>query len=129
MQYSIPVILDYDGKKHIASMGPFERSLERDFSLAVNKKAIEECSDIKKLKEVSLNLLQGWSNMQEAFQSMVKENLELRQAVSLQKGELQVAEQIIAEAAEMIERSAKPKDADSRYRKQSPQSKRGLWPW
>ena len=120
MHYTIPVILDYDGQKHLAAMGPFERSVERDFSLAINKKAIQECSSIDKLKEVSTNLLMGWSNMQEAVQSLVKENLELRQAVGLRESELHVAEQLLEEAAQAIE---------SQYKQQSPQSKRGLWPW
>ena len=39
-EYCLPVSFDYNGRKHIASMGPFEHSTEREFALAVNRKAI-----------------------------------------------------------------------------------------
>jgi len=99
MQYSLPVILDYDGRKCLATMGPFERSLERDFSLAVNKKAIEECDDPVRLKEVATNLLMGWSNMQGAIGSLVKENMQLRHAMAVQDSDLRAAEQLLNEVA------------------------------
>lgn len=120
MQYSIPVILTYDGGKRLVNMGPFERSLERDFSLAMNKKAIEDCDDMAKLKEVATNLMQGWSNMQDAVQTLVMENIQLRQAMSLRDDELRAAEALMEEAAEMIEKQ---------HKSQSSQSKRSLWPW
>lgn len=126
MQYSLPVIVDYDGRKVLGAMGPFERSLERDFSLALNRKAIEECDDITKLKEVSLNLLVGWSNMQEAVGSLVNENLKLRQALGLREADLHAAEQLLNEVAA----SQRPQGADqSNRRSQSAQSTWRLWPW
>lgn len=126
MQYSLPVILDYDGRKVLGAMGPFERSLERDFSLAVNKKAIEECNDIAKLKEVSLNLLVGWSNMQGAVGSLVKENIQLRQAIGMRDSDLQAAEDLMNQAAELLEKQASDRANKPR---QSSQSIWRLWPW
>ena len=120
MQYKIPVIVDYDGMKRIVNMGPFERSLEREFALSVQTKAIEDCENMEQLREVAKNLLEGWSNMQEAVQTLVLENIELRQAMSLRDSELKMAESLMEEAADEIERQRSS---------QSSQSKRGPWPW
>lgn len=120
MQYKIPVVLHYDGGKRLVNMGPFERSLEREFSLSVQKKALEDCTSIEQLREISVNLLQGWSNMQEAVQTLVMENIQLRQAMSLRDSELKAAEALMEEAANQIEKQ---------QRQQSSRSKRGLWPW
>lgn len=126
MQYSLPVIVDYDGRKVLKSMGPFERSLERDFSLAVNKKAIDECTDMRQLKEVATNLLVGWSNMQGAIGSLIKENMQLRHAIGMRDADLKAAEMLMNEASGLLERQA----ADRASKQgQSSQSKRRLWPW
>lgn len=101
-------------------MGPFERSLERDFSLAANKRALAECSDVEKLREVAINLMEGWSNMQEAVGSLVKENLELRQAMSMKEWDLQAAAELLEEASTLV--------ADE-VKRQSSQAKRRLWPF
>jgi hypothetical protein len=119
--FSIPIELSYDGRSYMTAMGPFERSLERDFSLAVNKKALEECDDINKLREVAGNLLEGWSNMQSAVGALVKENLELRQAMALRDYDLEAASELLGEAAEAIEQH--------RVQRQSSQAKRRLWPF
>ena len=126
MQYSLPVILDYDGRKHLATMGPFERSLERDFSLAVNKKAIEDCDDMAKLKEVATNLLMGWSNMQGAIGSLVKENMQLRHAMAMRESDLRAAEQLLNEVAMAAPQQAS--DPSSRLRRAS-RPNWNLWPW
>lgn len=119
--FSIPIELSYDGRSYMAAMGPFERSLERDFSLAVNKKALEECDDINKLREVAGNLLEGWSNMQSAVGALVKENLELRQAMAIRDYDLQAASELLGEAAEAIEQH--------QVQRQSSQAKKRLWPF
>lgn len=119
--FSIPIELSYDGRSYITAMGPFERSLERDFSLAVNKKALEECDDIDKLREVAGNLLEGWSNMQSAVGALVKENLELRQAMALRDYDLEAASELLGEAAEAIEQH--------QAQQRSAQAKRRLWPF
>jgi hypothetical protein len=119
--FSIPVALSYKGKDYIAAMGPFERSMERDFALVANKKALDECNDIDKLKEVAWNMMQGWSNMQDATASLVKENLELRQAMQLQQMDLEAADQLLGEAGEAIKTFAE--------QQQSSQARRFLWPF
>jgi len=121
MHFSIPLELSYDGRSYMTAMGPFERSLERDFSLAINKKALAECDDIDKLREVAGNLLEGWSNMQGAVGSLVKENLELRQAMALRDHDLEAASELLGEAAEVIEKH--------QLQQQSSQSKKRLWPF
>jgi len=126
MQYSLPVILDYDGRKRIATMGPFERSMEREFSLAVNKKAIDECTDLKQLKEVATNLLVGWSNMQGAIGELIKENMNLRHAIGLREADLQAAEELMNHAASVIEKQAADRASKP---SRSSQSKWRLWPW
>jgi len=119
--FSIPIELSYDGNSHLTAMGPFERSLERDFSLAINKKALAECEDIEKLREVASNLLEAWSNMQGAVSSLVKENLELRQALSIRDYDLKAASELLGDAAEAIEQH--------RMLQQSCQAKKRLWPF
>ena len=107
-------------------MGPFERSMEREFSLAVNKKAIDECTDLKQLKEVATNLLVGWSNMQGAVGELIKENMNLRHAIGLREADLQAAEELMNQAASLLETQA----ADQTNKpSRSSQSKWRLWPW
>lgn len=121
------MIVDYDGEKRFATMGPFERSMERDFSIAVNKKAIEECTDIKQLRSVATDLLIGWSNMQGAVSDLVNENLKLRHAMKLQANDLQAAEELIEHAGWLIDRQREELDQPSKT-SQSSQSKWRLWP-
>jgi hypothetical protein len=119
--FNVPVGLNYNGREYIATMGPFERSMERDFALIANKKALDECNDIEKLKEVAWNMMQGWSNMQDATASLVKENLELRQAMQLQQMDLEAADQLLGEAGEAIKTFVE--------QQQSSQARRFLWPF
>ena len=119
--FSIPVGLNYNGRDCIAAMGPFERSMERDFALVANRKALGECKDADKLREVALMMMEGWSNMQEAVSSLVKENLELRQAMQLQEHDLQAADELLMEAAEAVNNFAK--------KQQSAQAKKFPWPF
>ena len=99
-------------------MGPFEHSAEREFSLTVSKKAIADCHDSAKLREVALNLLSGWASMQTAVQSLMLENINLRQALAKQETDLEAADAIIHEAMELVERAQR-----------SAKAKRRLWPW
>lgn len=107
-------------------MGPFERSMEREFSLAVNKKAIDECTDLKQLKEVATNLLVGWSNMQGAVGELIKENMNLRHAIGLQEADLQAAEELMNHAASLLDKQAADR---ANKTSRSSQSKWRLWPW
>ena len=119
--FSIPVGLTYNGQERIAAMGPFERSMERDFALVANKKALQECDDVEKLREVACAMMEGWSNMQEAVTALVKENLELRQAMTIQERDLEAADQLLGEAAEAVTRFAE--------KQQSAQAKKRPWPF
>lgn len=119
--FSIPVGLTYKGQDCIAAMGPFERSLERDFALVANKKALQECDDIDKVREVACAMMEGWSNMQEAVTALVKENLELRQAMTIQERDLEAADQLLGEAADAVKRFAE--------KQQSAQAKKFPWPF
>ena len=119
--FSIPVGLNYNGRECIAAMGPFERSMERDFALVANKKALSECNDVEKLRQVACMMMEGWSNMQEAVSSLVKENLELRQAMQLQESDLEAADALLMEAAETVNNFAK--------KQQSAQAKKFPWPF
>jgi hypothetical protein len=118
MEFCVPVELVYNGKSSLAMMGPFEHSAEREFSLTVNRKAIAECHDNAKLREVAQNLLTGWSSMQTAVQSLMLENIKLRQAMAQQERDLEAADEIIKEAMELVECAQK-----------SARAKRSLWPW
>lgn len=119
--FSIPVGLNYNGRDCIAAMGPFERSMERDFALVANKKALADCNDIDKLREVACTMMEGWSNMQEAVTALVKENLELRQAMQVQQYDLEAADELLGEAADAVKRFAE--------KKQSAQAKKFPWPF
>lgn len=102
-------------------MGPFEHSTEREFALTVNRKAIEDCSSLETLKPVAKNLLEGWSSMQTALQSLMLENIQLRQAMAKQQVDLEAAEKLIYDASELID--------SLRCGQQSKQSKWRLWPF
>jgi len=119
MAFSFPVEMVYNGHVVRGIMGPFEHSPEREFAMTVNKRAIAECSDINALKKVSENLLEGWSSMNTALQSMMLENIQLRQALGQREMDLKAAEQLINEAAAAIDQC----------KKQSTKAKKSLWPF
>ena len=109
----------YNGQIKRGIMGPFEHSAEREFALTVNKRAIEECSSLDQLKPVAKNLLEGWSTMNTALQGMMLENIQLRQALAKKELDLRAADELMNEAAEIVQQCAKrPKKA-----------KQSLWPW
>ena len=89
---------DYNGRKHVRMMGPFDRSTEREFVLTVNRRAIDDCSNLEQLKPVAKNLLEGWSSLQTAFQSLMLENIQLRQALSMRDDSLRAADEMLNEA-------------------------------
>lgn len=119
--FAIPVGLNYKGIPRMVMMGPFERSMERDFALVANKKALAECRDIEKLRDVAMTMMEGWSNMQEAFTALMKENLELRQAMQVQQHDLEAADALLGEAGEAIKTLVD--------KQQSAQSRPRLWPF
>ena len=119
MQFGIPVEMVYNGKTRITVMGPFEHSPQREFALTVNKRAIADCTDMKQLKEVANNLLIGWSSMQTAVQSLMLENLQLRQALDKRDVDLEAANVLLQEASTLMDQ----------YDVQLRKTKRGLWSW
>ena len=119
MPFTVPIeFIGYDGRKHMTAM-TFEHSPQREFALTVNKRAIADCSDMKQLKEVAHNLLVGWSSMQTALQSMMLENMQLRQAMDKRDVDLEAANAIIEEASLLIDQ----------YTQQLRKAKKGLWSW
>ncbi len=109
----------YNGQIKRGIMGPFNHSAEREFALTVNKRAIEECSSLDQLKPVAKNLLEGWSTMNTALQRMMLENIQLRQALAKKELDLQAADELMNEAAGIVQQCAK----------QSKKAKPSLWPW
>ena len=118
-QYCLPVQFDYNGQKYLATMGPFEHSTEREFALTVNRRAIDDCTSLEQLKPVAKNLLEGWSSLQTAFQGLMLENIQLRQAMAAQDGSLRAADEMLTEAAAMIQT----------YEKQSKRANKFPWPF
>lgn len=109
----------YNGQIKRGIMGPFEHSAERQFALTVNKRAIDECSSLDQLKPVAKNLLEGWSTMNTALQSMMLENIQLRQALAKKELDLRAADELMNEAAEIVQQCAK----------QPKKARPSLWPW
>jgi hypothetical protein len=119
MKFGLPVQLQLKGRAVTAVMGPFSHSMEREFALTTSRKALKECNDPAKLKEIAGNLLEGWAMMNTALQGMTKENIELRQALAVRDSSLEAAEVLLNEAVQALQK----------YEKQSKKSKKGLWPW
>ena len=125
MSFVIPVQFAYNGRSYAASMGPFDHSTEREFALTVNRRAIDDCTSIEQLKPVAKNLLEGWASMQTAVQSLMLENIQLRQALDKRNLDLQAAEEIITQAGDMLEAMQNQRGREQR----STSARRGLWPW
>jgi hypothetical protein len=121
MSFVIPVQFAYNGKSYSAAMGPFDHSTEREFALTVNRRAIDDCRNLEQLKPVAKNLLEGWSSMQTAFQKLMLENIELRQALSKSELDMSAAEELLMQASSVID--------DLRCEGRSRRARRSLWPW
>ena len=119
MPFSFPVELSFNGRRCMAVMGPFEHSTEREFQLTVSRKAIKECQDKEQLREVAGNLLEGWAALRTAFQAMMKENLELRQAMMVKDSSLEAADALLDEAVKALKK----------YERQSKRASFRLWPF
>jgi len=125
MSFVIPAQFAYNGKNYAVHMGPFNHSAEREFALTVNRRAIDECGSLEQLKPVAKNLLEGWSSLQTAFQSLMLENIQLRQALAKRDVDLQAAEDVMNEASAMLEAM----QTRSVRGQQSWQAIRSLLPW
>jgi hypothetical protein len=125
MSFVIPVQFAYNGKNYARQMGPFDHSTEREFALTVNRRAIDDCRSVEQLKPVAKNLLEGWSALQTAFQGLMLENLQLRQALAKRDVDLEAAEAIVNEASVMLDAMRKEVERGQR----SGSARKGLWPW
>ena len=125
MSFVIPVQFAYNGKNYATQMGPFDHSTEREFALTVNRRAIDDCRSIEQLRPVTKNLLEGWSALQTAFQGLMLENLQLRQALAKRDVDLEAAEAIVNEASVMLDAMRKEIERG----RQSGSARKGLWPW
>jgi hypothetical protein len=119
VRFNLPVELVLNGRRHMALMGPFDHSPEREFALTVNRKAIDDCTSLEQLKPVAKNLLEGWASMNTALQSMMLENIQLRQAIAVKDSSLEAADALLSEAGSLLQK----------YEKQSARAKRSLWPF
>ena len=125
MSFVIPAQFAYNGKNYAVHMGPFNHSAEREFALTVNRRAIDDCDSLEQLKPVAKNLLEGWSSLQTAFQGLMLENIQLRQALAKRDVDLQAAEEIVNEASALIEAMQK----QNAHGRQSWKAIRSLLPW
>lgn len=119
MKFSLPIELDYGNRRCKAYMGPFEHSTQREFALTVSRKALQECQDKEKLREVASNLLESWAMLNTAVQGLVEENLQLRQALAVRDSSLEAADDLLTEAGEALKK----------YEQKSTGAKRRLWPF
>lgn len=119
MKFAVPVELSSNGRPYIAWMGPFENSTEREFLLHSQKKVLEQCEDKDKLKQVAIQLWESHIAQATAMQSLMMENIQLRQANAMQEGSLRAADQLLTEAGQLLQK----------YEQQSGGAKQGLWPW
>jgi hypothetical protein len=118
-KFALPVELSFNGQPHVAWMGPFENSTEREFLLHSQKKVLEQCEDKDKLKHVAIQLWESHIAQSTAMQSLMMENIQLRQAMAMQESSLRAADEMLTEAAAALQR----------YEKKSTGAKKGLWPW
>lgn len=119
MKFALPVELSLNGQSRIAWMGPFQHSTEREFLLHSQKRVLEECEDKDKLKKVAIQLWESHIAQGTAMQSLMMENIQLRQAMAVQESSLQAADAMLTEAGRALQK----------YEQQSNGAKRGLWPW
>lgn len=118
-KFALPVELSLNGQSYVAWMGPFQHSTEREFLLHAQKKVLEECQDKDKLKQVAIQLWESHIAQATAMQSLMMENIQLRQANAMQESSLRAADQLLTEAGQALQK----------YEQQSAGAKRGLWPW
>ena len=80
---------------------------------------LEQCEDKDKLKQVAIQLWESHIAQATAMQSLMMENIQLRQANAMQEGSLRAADQLLTEAGQLLQK----------YEQQLSGAKRGLWPW
>ena len=58
MAFTLPVMASYNGRKFLITMGPFDHTAEREFSLIAAKTAVDHCTDLEALKGNTKNLVE-----------------------------------------------------------------------
>jgi hypothetical protein len=119
MKFALPVRLSLNGKNAVTWMGPFEHSTEREFLLHSQKRVLQECRDADKLRHVAIQLWESHIAQSTAMQSLMMENINLRQAMAVQESSLRAADELLTQAGEALQQ----------YEKQSSGAKKGLWSW
>ena len=118
-KFNLPVELSSNGRPYIAWMGPFENSTEREFLLHSQKKVLEQCEDKDRLKKVAIQLWESHIAQATAMQSLMLENIQLRQVNAKHESSLRAADQLLTEAGSLLQQ----------YEQQSSGARQGLWPW
>ena len=98
----------------------FDRSTEREFTLLVNRRAIENCDNLDSLKNLAKQLLESWSSQQDVVQKLAMENLELAAAAALATIDAKCAEDLLEETV---------KAYDEKCERLLLESKRRPWPF
>lgn len=98
MAFTIPLIIGYNGRKMAVTMGPFNHSAEREFSLISAKQSVDNCNDLGALKERTKALVDAFGAMQTALQEKVLENLKLSHTVMARDRDLQAASDLLDQA-------------------------------
>jgi len=99
MAFTLPVMASYNGRKFLITMGPFDHTAEREFSLIAAKTAVDHCTDLEALKGNTKNLVDAYGALQTAFQGLMIENIRLRQTVDAQASDLVAADALLQECA------------------------------
>lgn len=119
MKFKLPVRLSLNGRDQVAWMGPFEHSTEREFLLDSQRRILKDCDDKEKLRTVAIQLWESHIAQGTAMQSLMMENIQLRQAMAVQESSLRAADELLTQAGEQL----------LRYEQQSAKAKRSLWPF
>jgi len=93
------VIASYNGRKFLLTMGPFDHTPEREFSLISAKNAVDACHDLPALKERTKDLVDAFGALQTAFQGLMIENIKLRQTLASRDSDLEAADALLQECA------------------------------
>jgi hypothetical protein len=99
MAFTFPVVASYNGRKLLITMGPFDHTVEREFSLAAAKTAVDNCTDFNGLKQKTKDLVDAYGALQTAFQGLMLENIRFRQTIESQAADLAAADALLQECA------------------------------
>lgn len=94
------MVASYNGRKFLITMGPFDHTPEREFSLLSAKTAVDQCFDLPALKERTKGLVDAFGALQTAYQALMLENIKLRQTVDGMASDLVAADSLLQECAD-----------------------------